>query len=558
MLGTLFDLYKQSRQGIEDKKVLRYDSDRQIEHDNDLIDKQFVAKYDELLPENADSLADAMLMILSGTQKYTGYLSTDAAAAYSVSKPAGTQVPYIIKDASFILQTPNPETGVGDGDKGLMQLIINGTQVDEFDLATIFDEANRAADQTWTLENGGSVAQYRSVNGFIDIFSVGRYNGFSAFQKVVVRLNVQPANLVIGYNTVELKHTAATGGDQVSQAFEVFYDTETITPTLDPISVVINDNSNPKHLSGVRYIGSNDSVKVTTSGNKLFGNTYVLNPVDFYGNGFPTTTVAPTDASVSGLSTPPQKDEVMSITDKLITLSVANKCDADARLTGRPRDPFGTYPTVTSPSVKLLLSTFGNNRATPTNEPFDDESYRLPLSWNSEDKASDVAGNWDSQALLANGDAQQFIITDNDHGLVYPNTDFTGHQPANTADYSAFNGDQQYLRAFIASSPKASIALTLHGVAAGIGQIGSSDVNVEVKLPSQTGWLDCAKPFDGSAGVANDGDGAMVGNISYSGGNALLNVTFGGKSTYDANGRMLVRITLRNGNRTVKRIQTNW
>ena len=61
-----------------------------------------------------------------------------------------------------------------------------------------------------------------------------------------------------------------------------------------------------------------------------------------------------------------------------------------------------------------------------------------------------------------------------------------------------------------------------------------------------------------SAGVANDGDGAMVGSISYSGGNAILDVTFGGKSTYDANGRMLIRISLRNGNRKVKRIQTNW
>ena len=557
MLGTLFDLIRQSRQGIVDNKVLRYDADRQITHDNDLIDAKHVAKYDELLPENADSLEAAALMILSGTQKYTGYLSTDAVAAYAGNKPAGSQVTYIIKDASFILQTPSPETGVGDGDKGFMQLSINGAQVDEFDLATIFDEINRAADQVWTVEGGGTVSQYRSPNGKIDIYSVGRYNGFSAFQKVIVRLNMVPADLIVGYNTIELIHTSTNSGDQTSDAFEVFYDTETITPTLDPITLEIEDNSHPKHLSGVRFLGSADVVKVTTAGNKLFGNTYVLNPVDFYGNGFPTTTVAPTDSSVSGLSTPPQKDEIMAITEKLITLSVANKCDADARLTGRPRDPFGTHATVNSPSQNLLLSTFGNS-ASATDEPFNDESYRLPRSWDAEDKTTAVTGHWDSTAHLANGDAQQFIIVDNDHGLVYPGTDFTGHLPANTADYSAFTGIQQYLRAFLASAPKASIQLKLHGVAAGIGQIGAGDLNVEVKLPTQTGWLDCARPFDGSAGVANDGDGAMVGSISYSGGHAILDVTFGGKSTYDANGRMLIRITQRNGNRTVKRIQTNW
>lgn len=557
MLGTLLDLIKQSRQGVADNKVLRYDPDRKITHNNDLIDKQFVAKYDELLPENADSLENAALMILSGTQKYTGYLSTDAVAAYAADKPAGSQVTYIIKDASFILQTPSPETGVGDGDKGSMELYINSTKVDEFDLAAIFDEANRAADQVWTLENGGTVAQYRSANGKIDIFSVGRYNGFSAFQKVVVRLNLIPADLVTGYNTIELKHLGASGGDQTSDAFEVFFDTETVSPTLDAISLEIEDNSHPKHLSGVRFLGEADVVKVTTAGNKLFGNTYVLNPVDFYGNGFPSTVVSPTDSSVSGLSTPPQKDEVMAITSKLITLSVANKCDADARLTGRPRDPFGTYATVTSPSQNMLLSTFGNS-STATDEPFNDENYRLPLSWDSADKSAAVTGHWDSTSHLTNGDAQQFIVVDNDHGLVYPSADFTGHLPANTADYSAFSGIQRYIRAFLASAPKASIQLTLHGVAGGIGQIGAGDLNVEVKLPTQTGWLDCAKPFDGSAGVANDGDGAMVGSISYSGGNAVLNVTFGGKSTYDANGRMLIRISLRNGNRQVKRIQTNW
>ena len=557
MFGTLLDLIKQSRQGVEANKTLRYEPDRNIEHDNDLIDKQYVAKYDELLPENADSLENAALMILSGTQKYTGYLSTDAVAVYAADKPAGSQVAYIIKDASFILQTPSPESGVGDGDKGLMQLSINGAQVDEFDLGTIFDEVNRAVDQAWTLEGGGAVAQYRSANGKIDIFSVGRYNGFSAFQKVVVRLNLVPGDLVVGYNTIELKHTGTNSGDQTSDAFEVFYDTETITPTLDPITLEIESNNNPKYLSGIRFLGTNDVVKVTTAGNKLFGNTYVLNPVDFYGNGFPTTTVAPTDSSVSGLSVPPQKDEIMAITAKLITLSVANKCDADARLTGRPRDPFGTYTTVTSPAQKLLLSTFGIS-ATATDEPFNDESFRLPLTWDSEDKTTAVTGHWDSTAHLANGDAQQFIIVDNDHGLIYPATDFTDHLPANTANYSAFNGTQQYIRAFMTSAPKASIQLTLHGIAAGIGQIAAGDVNVEVKLPTQTGWLDCAKPFDGSAGVANDGDGAMVGSISYSGGHAVLNVTFGGKSTYDANGRMLIRISLRNGNRQVKRIQTNW
>lgn len=556
MFGTLFDMIRQSRQGVQDKKVLRYDADRQITHDNDLIDAKHVAKYDELLPENADSLENAALMILSGTQKYTGYLSTDALAAYAGDKPAGSQVAYIIKDASFILQTPSPETGVGDGDKGRLQLAINGTQVDAFDLAAVFDESNRAADQVWTLDGGGSIAQYRSANGKIDIYSVGRYNGFSDFQKVVVRLNLAPADLIVGYNTIELSHTDTNTGVQTSDPFEVFYDTETITPTLDPISVEIHDNNHPKHLSGVRYLGAGDVVKVTTAGHKLFGNTYVLNPVDFYGNGFPTTTVAPTDSSVSGVSNPPQKDNVMTITDQLITLSVPNKCDADARLTGRPRDPFGTHAVVVSPSVKLLLSTFGQ-RSTALVEHFDDEQYRLPLTWNTDDSTAAVTGQWDSTALLSNGNAQQFIVVDNDHGLVYPALDFTGHQPANSANYSAFFGDQQYLRALQNAVAKSSIQLVLHGTTGGISPVGQGDVNVEIKLPGVGGWWDCAKPFGGSLG-AGDGEGCLVGSIGYGGGNATINATFGTNSSFGSNFRAYLRITLRNGSRVVKAITNNW
>jgi len=259
----------------------------------------------------------------------------------------------------------------------------------------------------------------------------------------------------------------------------------------------------------------------------------------------------------TGVSNPPVKGDVATITDKKITLSVANQCDADARLTGTPRDPFGTYPSVTSPSVNLLLSTFGN-RSTATREYFDDENYRLPLSFDPENTALPVTGHWDSVALLTSDDAQQYVVSDNDHGLVYAHQDFTGFQPLNMANYSGFSGEQRYLRAFLASAPQASINLTLLGLAAGVSEVGSGDVNVEIKLGNQTGWLDAAKAFNGSLGVGSDGLGCMVGNISYAGGNALLKCTFGGKSSYDSNGRVFVRITLRNGTRSIRQINTSW
>ena len=560
--GTKADLYKQSVQGRDDRKVLQYEDGHQIEEENDLITKGYVdplrSMLNELLPPPADSLdGNALEIYQNTTQLFPGYLASDALATYSPSKAAGSQVPYIVKDSDFVLNTPTPETGINEGDKGLLEMFVNGALVDSFDLATAFDEANRDGSQVYTIEGGGTVAMYQGVNGKMRILAVDKYADFTAYQKVVALLDLAAGGFVVGWNYITLKHTDLDSGDQVSEDFEIFNDVNTISPTLDPISVVIADNTHPKFLSGVRYLGANDVVKVSSGGNALFDNTYVQDPVKFTGNGFPTTVLAPTDTSISGVSNPPVKAEKATITDKLITLSVANKCDADARLAGTPKDPFGTYTGVTSPSVNMLLSTFGV-RSTPTREYFDDESYRLPLSFDPQDTSSPLTGHWNSEDLLTNGNAQQYVVVDNDHGLMYPDKNFTGYQPANTANYSAFAGVQQYMRGFLASSPKASIALELLGVSGGIGQVGAGDMNVEIKLGSQTGWLDCAKSFDGSAGVAADGLGAMVGNISYAGGKATLNCTFGGKSSYDSNGRLFVRITLRNGTRSVRQINTNW
>ena len=553
MARTKFHGRKQIQEWQEDTGTLRYDDGVAPEHEQDLVNLGTLTPINELLtelaPPNANSLHGQVLSIYNNTtRKYTGFLATDPTSTYKAGNGAGSQIGYIIKDAQFNLQTPDPSEAVNSGDKGVLELHINDSKTDEFDLAAAFDEAQRTGSQSYT--------PVQSANGQLTVTSVEKHNNFKAWQKVVALINLAPTDLRRGWNTVQLKHTGLST-DQTSAVFEVYHDDALTTPNLDPVVLSIHDNSNPKFLSGVRFLGQGDQVKVSTVGNALFDNTYVNNPLELYGNGFPTTAVAPTDGSVTGLSNPPVVNETMTVTDKVLTLSVANKCDADARITGRPRDPFGTYSTVNSASQNLLLSTFGN-RSSATTEHFDDENYRLPLNWDSDDKASVITGQWDSETLLSNGNAQQFILSDNEQGLLYPDANFTGFQPANTADYSAFSGDQQYLRAFISPSSKTSIELQLLGVAGGVGQVGAGDVNVEVKLPGNTGWLDCAKAFDSSAGVSADGDGCLSGSISYSGGKATINATFGGKATFDSDMRLYVRVTLRNGNRSIKQIATNW
>jgi len=534
--------------------TFRYREGVKPAHKQDLITKSDLDAVDdklkELLPDNAMSLEGENLTIYaSTTRKYSGYLAVDTDANYKEANPAGASVNYLIKDADFSLETPDPTNGISDGDKGVLELWINGELKASFDLEASFDEGFKDNAQRYTPAN--------SAEGYITVVSVEKYNGFSAWQKAVARLNITAADLLVGYNVVVLKHVGF-GSDQTSQIFEVFYDNATQSPVLSLIDVRIHSNNLPKHLSGVRFMGVGDAIKVSTQCNHVVDNSYVTNPIDCYGlKGAATTAIATNDASVSGLSSPPIVGETMIVTDKIMTLSTANKCSANARLTGRPRDPFGTYATVVSTSQQLLVSTFGSN-STNTAEYFNDEKYRLPLDFDFDDKTSAVTDVWDSLALLENGNAQRFIIADNEHGLIYPSNDFTTYLPSNTANYDAFSGDQQDVRCFISPNSKSSVQLTLKGVSSGIGQVGNDVVNIEVKLPTQTGWLDCAKPYDSSAGVGADGDGCLSGAISYSGGNATINATFGGKVTFDANNRLYFRITLRDGTQSVKDVLTNW
>lgn len=545
------DLIRQSGQGVEESRTLRYDGLQEIVDDNDLIHKGYVAGMEaqlaELLPPDAESLHNQVL-VMAGTVLKNGYLAADPAAAYESGKGAGSLVSYIINDPTLTLTTPNSTTAVNQGDKGKFELWINGAKTDEFDLASRFQEANRATAQTGLPAN--------STGGKITVSSIVKY-AISLYQKVNAYVTIAAADLRTGYNEIVLKHTGTTGGDQTAASYKVFYDTSTATPTITGLDVTLQTVA-PKWLSGVQYAGAGTTVLVDAVGNALMDNTYVADPITLTGlHGAATATVAPADAAVTGLSVPPAIGETMTVTDKVLTLSTANQATKDARLTATPKDPHGSYVAVQSVSKKLLVNTFGA-RSTAVVEHFDDETYRLPLSWDSNDTSSSVTGQWDSSVALPVGNAQQGVVADSENGLLYPAEDFTPFTPDNTANYTGRSGDAVYLRAFLTASPKSSIQLVLYGVAAGIGQVGASDLNVEVKLPGQTGWLDCAKPYDGAAGVNADGNGAMVGSIGYSGGNATVNATFGGKSSYDAANRVLVRIRLRNANRTIKQIGTNW
>ncbi len=501
----------------------------------------------KLMPPDADSLHNQSLSIYnSTTTKYPGYLSQDAAAAYKADAGAGTQVSYLINDANFILETPTPSTGINAGDKGQLDLYINGALKDTFDLEATWQAAYEESSQPWTPAN--------SPLGKITVVSVGLYEDF--WQKVVARLNILPADLRKGYNTLTLIHTGI-GTDQVSQDFEVFYDTSANQPTVSVPTLQIHSNIAPKWLSGIKHLGSGDVVKISLTGNNLVDNSYVADPVTLSGLiGAPITVVVPNDSAVSGLSNPPTVGQTMTLTDKLVALTVANQCSIDAKVMATPKDPFVTGTPSQSVSKNLLINTFGV-RSTATAEYYDDEAYREPLTLDVESKNSALTGNWDSTAPLGANDAQVGIISENENGLMYGDIDYRiGYLPAQTANYAGRSGDKIHQRSFSSgSTAKSSIQLNLGTVTGTLGQLGTGDINVLIKLPGQTKWMDALRPYGGNAAAlaASDGAGCMA---SVAGG--VINATFGTFSNFGSNYRCRVRIIKRTSTAKHTQCVTNW
>lgn len=478
----------------------------------------------KLLPPDAESLQGKVLEIYaSSTSKITGYLSQDATAAYKAGGPAGTQASYIIKDTTFSLETPNATSAVNAGDQGVLEAYINGAKIDEIDIGALFNPANESGNQVWTPVN--------STGGKITVTSVGVYN--AVWQKVNCRLNIVPADLRKGYNTITLKHTGA-GLNQASADFEVFNDVATNTPTVTIPTLAVQTKVS-KWLSGFEYVGLNSVVKVGAVGTNLVDNTYALDPLTMTAlSGAPTTVVAPTDSAVTGLSNPPVVGETMTVTNKLVTLNVANQCSIDARVTVTPKRPSGSGTAQQSASQNLAVNTFGN-RSTDAIEYFDDEQYRLPIvGWDDESKTAAKTGNWNSQSALPANEARVGIVAENENGIITVG---------------------KHKRYFLSGSvAKSSIQLTIAGSLGTLGQVGSGDTNIEIKLPGQTGWMDAVRPYGGNpTALTTDGAGCMA---SISGG--VVNVTFGTFSNFGSNYRCLVRITSRTANSKLTQITTNW
>ena len=492
-----------------------------------------VLKY--LAPPNADPLSGD---INWANSKATGKISDGIALNYL--SPGDSAI--CIRDSELNGSLPDPSHKFNYANKGQLKVFVNDSEVDSFDLEAYFDKQYKDGCQNYTPAT--------TANGVITVTSVCAYNDFPLWQKgnATIKLN----NLEVGDLKVYALHTYNGNNDKTNDSV-IFCDLESSRPALQSAPTLQEDTPQFKYLSGIKLYTLNSTFKLNvTTNNRIFEYTYVDEPLVVEFDGCDTFSIPINDSSVSGVSPIPKYNEQMVVSDKIITVNKANISSLNAVVKVTPRDPWGDGTSVTeSPSGNRLLNTYGSI-STDIAEYFQDEKYRLPSSYNFDDYSQSVVNQWDSTSLLSNGNAQVL-----NGRLIYPNKDYTsGYLPSQTANYSSFSGSQVYYRAFIdTNDPHNNGRIRLGGITK--SDIGSN-IEVYIKLPTQTGWLSLQDDFNIASFTGNDNEGART-SIQQDGSDVIIGWTSSTFSTANSGYRIYVKVVLKSQTTYItKLIEEGW
>ena len=470
---------------------------------------------EEPLPLNALEFED-LIPETAGVAQAAGYNY-----AYGIN-PGDENVPNIIGIQYPHWLTVNLDR-FGKADLGELRLYLNEELKDTLDLPTA------------VIGHGDAVILISRVT----------YNNFEPFQKGQARvvssatLGVEP---ILGANKIRLEHWV-DGALYGSGEIILFWDGGTVGVTMvSGINTIIIPSNTipPTSLSGVLFMPMDGMYHVKVALNDVFKNTFLLTPLTIIGadSGIADAAIPYDDVNVSGVSIPPVNTDVLQYDHfHQITLE---KFSTDAKIQCTAGDPAQTFAAQDIPitgNCTLLVNSLSGHQSTETRELFKDEYYRLPLS-ELITIPGNITGQWTSSNILADGNSQVF------GALIYPVTNFSVlHMPmTGQPNYSGLTGERQYLRVIRETNmPHNSGTLELDGFTLSDIEL-SGNIKVEIKLPSQTGWLDLGLPYNAGTFTGVTGEGCRTGVEN---GNEF-SWTAGQFSTADSGWMIAIRITHKN------------
>jgi hypothetical protein len=460
----------------------------------------------EIVPNDLITLNDIDL-INDGMTFSSGFV---ADGNQHIEGQPGDYFHYLTTDRSFNLLTP--DNSFQYADRGVVRLFVNGVEVDSFNLGDAFVESDRNGSQVathygissqgalatvGTHGTGGAIRQ--SDNGYIQIMSVEKY-GYRKIQKGSIRFKLFNGIMRHGYNFIYATHSY---GDTINttKRFKFFVDTKHAPPVFTGTQTLYENNvTSTKYVSGVRYYSIGDSFRTTFNLSNYAYTVYSSEPVEFSMPGLKPTMIEYNDPGYQNLSDPPHIDDMPSYRG-VFTLNEFNKFSIDGVLNIKTHTPFGPGEEFQFVSKNRLINTYTNG-STPLIEYFRDELFRIPAD--TYDTIPVYRHHiWDSSQPLQDGEAILF-----DKGLRYANMNFDDYMPAQTVDYSSFSGPQTYFRCFEKSIPRNNGKFIIEGITK--NDLLSNKIVIDIKLPTQTGWLSLNKYYSVSEFDGEEGDGCLI------------------------------------------------
>jgi len=435
------------------------------------------------------------------------------------------------RDNTIIGFTPNQNNCFEQADHGILQLLVSGDVIDAIDLQHHFDESRRDSCQ---------LTPYTSANGHITITKVCCYNNFPLWQIGNAKVIVTEDNPTD--DTIVLQHIIDTEIQSTNEE-TIFFDLEQHRPVISNIETQVKDEYY-KYLSGVKYLTQGSVINVRCKIDYLFEYCYVSKPVSIQCAGL-SKDITYNDASLN-VSNPPKYNDTVNL-DKDFELSLSNQVQHRLPITIKARDQWGV--TEQTDEKQFLINTYTSTISNNVYEYFCDETYRLPDNYNFDDYSDSYVNQWDSTQLLQDGQAQ-VIGT----GLIKPHKDYSDVLPQQNVDYSSYTQDATYYRAFYDPKPHNHGTLVLEGIS--IDDI-ANNVEVYIKLPTQTGWLSLQKDFIVSAFNGNDNDGART-YMQQDGTNTLIHWTSGTFNTAYSGYRVYVKIVIKSDDILIKSLHMQW
>ncbi len=475
------------------------------------IDEDFKTAYIGA-PSEAPSM-NGQNLIIEGTTLVTGRLSQNN-INYKSGDPAGTNVSYIIKDGTFTIKTP---IDANNGDKGLIKIYINQTTIATIDLGINFVVTNRDGNQNlndYDHKGSGDIIINGAVTlpyGYFELIKVGKYNNFKYYQTWQAQFVLADPTQILrqGWNEIYITHEGLASGTQTSNKIDLFYDIDTVNPTVNTPTVVQNTPV-IKWLSGVKFYDTGSTWNVNCIAYDAFDNVYHSSNAPVIFQTWPGLTATPIEyfnTSVAGVSSPPIIDEIMNIQNWILT-QTSNQMSENARLEAVPRDPYGSYTSKLTASENIMVFSY-TNQSTPLKEYFRDESYRLPVGeYNT--IPTTITGLWDSQGNLDIYDTGNGLQVYMDK-LVYPKIDFSNTKPTGNPNYAPLGLEQNkfYYRAFKSTVlSRAQGTLRITGITK--QDMINNKIKVWIKVPSQTGWLSLNKDYNYATFTGIDEDGCWM------------------------------------------------